>query len=194
MEELPELKFTEFQKILSKRIITFQIIAMALFSAVTIFLGIILFLYSQGPQQENPERSSGILPILSLVHICMACANYALIFLVPYFFVNKKRLTTAITFSPYMQPQPEMSMEVRACSLIFTGFIMRAALLEGLALFGSIICLMGVLNGEIRVEPAYWLNLFSYVVFAAAILWTFPTKERLEATFQRRFMEQIPIC
>ena len=84
--------------------------------------------------------------------------------------------------------QANLPVEHHLVGAIFTSFIISAALLEGVALFGLIICLLGVQEGIIHNAPIYWLNLFSYLFFAAMILWTFPTKERLENIFKERFL------
>lgn len=192
METQPALQLSEFQKDLEKRVFVFQIVAIALLLGATLFLGIVLLLFFTEPGDAvSAERAeTNTVPLISLVHLCMACGSYITAYFLYQYFVNPKRLTTPKTFSRFIQPMPEMSMEGMAGGLIYIGFIFRAALMEGTALFGLIVCLLGVLNGTIQNEPIYWLNLSSYVIFAGMILWTFPTKERLESIFQRRFSGQ----
>jgi len=195
MENQPPLQLAAFQSVIEKRVVIFQIIAGVLFLGVTLFLGIVLFLYSQNSGVEDSYQTSelGILSLLSTIHIGVACICYIVAYFVYCSFTSLKGLAKRIASPPPNMNPVEMTPELCASGSIFTAYLMRAALLEGPAMFGVIVCLLGVLNGEIRTEPIYWFNLFSYCIFGVVTLWTFPTRERLETIFQRRFMEQGPI-
>lgn len=194
MESQPELQFSDFQKALTKkRIFTFQMNAITLLVGVTLFLGIILLLYYYNSPQETLQQTSesGILPIFSMVHAFMACCFYGVTFFVYQYLVGWKGIEMMQKSPLVGAMQEETTLETLAYSLIFKGFIIRAAIMDGIAMFGLITCLMGVQNGEIYNEPIYWLNLFSYVFFVVVILWTFPTKDRLETIFRKRFLNEI---
>ena len=187
MEVQVSLQFSEFQKALTKKnLFTVKILGVAHLLGATVFLGIILFMYSQESPAQIPKQK--ILPILSIVHICMAPIIYGAVFLLTRLFFSQKSFAkTGKTPLKHLGTN-EDTLELRALFVIRTSYILRLAALEGVALFGLITCLVGVQNGEIYDEPIYWLNLFSYVVFTATTLWTFPTKDRLEIIFRRHFL------
>ena len=189
MDAMPALNMTEFEKALTtQRIRAFQIISLALLMGCTLFLGIILFLYATEEPAETASNNS-ILPILSIVHGGMALTMYIPAFLVGRYFAGPRGLMTRMKNAVPTVAGEDLTVEVLCIGAMFMGFIFRAAILEGMALFGLIVCLMGVLEGQIQSEPVYWGNLFSYIVFAVVTLWTFPTKDRLENLFRERFLQ-----
>lgn len=188
METTSQLQLSEFQKALTpQRMRIFLIISLALLAGCTLFLGIILLLYSK-TESANTVLENSVLPLVSLVHGCMALAGYIPAYLVGRYFASPKGLVTHLKNTAGTVAGEELTIESRCVGAIFTGFIIRAAILEGMALFGLIICLLGVLEGEIHLAPVYWANLFSYILFTAVMLWTFPTKGRLEKIFKDRFL------
>lgn len=177
--------FSEFEAALTpQRIRTFQIIAGALLAGTTVFLAVVLLVYAQTPEKAPPDSADSILPILTGVHAVVAGLNVIAAIFVYRFCISPKG-------AAFLQQQSAVrgDLQVPVMGAIFTGFIFSAALLEGAALFGIIVCLMGILEGTIRQEPGYWLNLFSYVIFAAFMVKTFPTRMRLENVFRERFMQ-----
>ncbi|NLW83867.1 MAG: hypothetical protein GXY41_05615 [Phycisphaerae bacterium] len=72
-----------------------------------------------------------------------------------------------------------------------TATVIRLACFEGAAIFGLVLCLVGIQSGELARMPVYWVNLFSPVVFVLLVLATFPTRWRVETLFVRRFEDQI---
>ncbi len=189
MDTTPQLDFAEFQNALTpQRIRVFMIISLALLTGCTLFLGIILFLYSKTESAEMVSENS-VLPLMSLVHGCMALVGYIPAYWIGRYFASPKGLMTLAKNSAGAVTGENMTMESRCIGAMFTGFMIRAAILEGMALFGLIVCLLGVLDGQIHLQPVYWGNLFSYILFAAVTVWTFPTKSRLETIFKERFMQ-----
>jgi hypothetical protein len=69
-----------------------------------------------------------------------------------------------------------------------TTVIMRLALMEGSALFGLAVCMIGATNGVLRAVPEYWINLLSPFLLIGFGIATFPTKERLVDWFAERFL------
>ncbi len=187
METLPQLQLSEFQRALTpQRLLVSKVIAFALFMGVTLFLGIVLFLYTRNEAAETPEDS--LLSLLSLAHgvsfvvfTFIANSMYRM-------FVTPKGLNKPAEPPEGISPG-EFTPELRCQMRIFMGFVLRSAIMEGMAMFGVIICLLGVMEGQIHLQPVYWLNLLSYIFFVMVMLWTFPTKERLERIFQERFLQ-----
>ena len=58
--------------------------------------------------------------------------------------------------------------------------IVRLALFEGCALFGTVICLLGVVLGAVAERPWIWGNAASTALFVGFTAATFPTAKRLE--------------
>ena len=193
MEQLPELKLSEFSKALMPgRLFTFRVIGIALVVGVTLFLGIVVVLYFQnkpGPETVSQVTADGILPILSMVHGVMAVSGYVIAFFVNRMLLSARSFMTAYPAMKVNLPPEQDTPESRYFVRLFTAYIIPMAILEGVTLFGLIICMLGVLEGEIYDKPIYWLNLFSYAVFVCVFLWTFPTKSKLEAVFKKRFMK-----
>lgn len=181
MEQTPQIELAQFQEALTpQRIRTFQIIAAVLWIGATVFLGVVLISYSASVPDQTQTNS--ILPVLTIVHAVEASFSYLAAFFIYRFCTSPGGLA-------FLQKQNAVQgdLQVPFVGAIFTGYILSAALLEGTALFGLVVCMVGTMDGTILQSPVYWLNLFSYVVFSAFILKTFPTKPRLENIFLRRF-------
>jgi hypothetical protein len=65
-----------------------------------------------------------------------------------------------------------------------TASIARLAILEGAAMFGLMVCLVGLTRGILDVEPMYWLNIASTFVMMTVAVWKFPTRERVISALQ----------
>lgn len=189
METMPQLQLSEFQKALTPgRMRQFYIIPIVLLVGATVFLGIILYLYSiNGP--ESKQIDNPVLPLISIVHICQAMICYFISFLIYRYMVGRKGLEKIMSAQRANQNAGENTIETGCAVVIFTGYILRAAFMEGVAFFGLIICLLGITEGVIYDQPIYWFNLFSYVVLAVVTVWTFPTRDRLEGIFTKRFSQ-----
>ena len=82
MEPKTQLQLSEFQKALTpQRMLTFRIIPITLLIGATLFLGIVLFLYSTTAPAEGNTQYESVLSILSIVNACLAFICY----LVSYF-------------------------------------------------------------------------------------------------------------
>ena len=173
------------------KMLTFRVIAAVLMMGTLLFFFLILMMrYQYSPVKlSSASKNISILQILSMVHAVMAVGIVMASLIIYPLIVSKKNLSNlnlACTAAPDEQP---LTPEARCGSLIFTGYIIRAAMFEGIAIFGMIICVIGTLNGLLRQYPVYWLNLLSLVIFQLYMILTFPTRRRLTVTFRRRFME-----
>lgn len=190
METTPSLQLSEFQKALTpQRMRAFQIIPVASLMGVTLFLGVILYVYSTHPPAEE-KAGDNTLAIMSILHAGMGCICYLVGFLVFRRLTSLKGLDFLHRNVPARADlQPELPIELRCVGVMSTACILRAAIFEGPVTFGLVVCLLGSINGQIHLQPVYWLNLFSSVLFAALTVWTFPTKDRLETIFKDRFLQ-----
>jgi hypothetical protein len=64
--------------------------------------------------------------------------------------------------------------------------LLRLSLLEGSALFGIVVCLLGVIQGAVRSLPWIWANSAPALFFLLFSLATFPTRERVVDLFLSR--------
>ena len=64
--------------------------------------------------------------------------------------------------------------------------ILRLAMLEGCALFGVVICLLGVVLEAATQHPWIWANAASAALFLIFAVLTFPTAERLASELTGR--------
>jgi len=70
--------------------------------------------------------------------------------------------------------------------LIRTGYIMRAALLEGAAFFGLMTLLVAAQSGLLTTQPLLWLNAGSALYEMAFILFNLPTAGKQVTFFEER--------
>jgi len=182
-----QLSLEEFRKHLQpQRVRALQIIYIALGTFLCVFCLIVLTVYfviRETGAMKEPDVD--LLKILTIVYICVTCMEYLVGFGMYQYFINKGKLKQSI--SMLSGEQAESKPEKVCLGLIATGTILRSASCEGVALFGLIICLVGSLNGTLQQYPIYWLNLFSFVFMILYLLTTFPTRQKLEDIFQRRF-------
>ncbi len=183
MEQPTQLDFWEFQKaLLPRKIWTFQVIHTALFIGATLFLAVILYAIWIRPSLDLPSSDDRFtLTLLSAVHIVNAVISYIVISLIGSYITNPRNLHKIGIASKQTQTD-----EDKYVAVLFSAHIIRAAVLEGSALFGTIICMLAYLQGSHRNPPVYWLNLSTYFCFAVFFVWAFPTKDRLESLFRKK--------
>lgn len=146
------------------------------------FLGVVLYL----GQRENlePPGDVSIVQTLSLVHGLLLVVSLPVsLFLLPTMLTNSRQLARCGQLE---------GLQAARCLVggVMGRAIARIAVLEGVALFGLVVCLLGVLNGAMEEQPLYWLNAASLLVLVAVSLATFPTAERLEGE-ARRLLERL---
>ena len=163
-----------------------QIISAAFAFGVVSFAGIVGLL--SVITEQDPAEDAGIIGLLSLVHLAMALSLWPLAF-----FLHARMLSAGASSATPNGPGPDdaptrhaRSGNARGARLgaIRGATLIRLAMLEGAALFGLVICLLGTLEGVLRTEPKYWLNALSAVLFLAFVVATFPTRERVESQLE----------
>ncbi len=142
---------------------------------------------------DDPDRLD-ILPILTLVHAAVAISCWTLAFASFGAMIGPARLARAIA-EPMILPGPSGARTIvegpahKCIALLRGAILVRLALIEGPALFGAVICLLGAIDGSIDEQPLYWLNLLSGAVLVLFAIATFPTRDRLWDLVRRRFVE-----
>jgi hypothetical protein len=106
-----------------------------------------------------------LISLLSLVHLVLAATAWGLAFLLYHRLLVRPSDTTPT---------------VDGClASIRTATIVRLSILEAPALFGALICIIASQRGVLDAEPFYWLNLASAAGLLAAVVLTFPTRDRI---------------
>jgi hypothetical protein len=147
-----------------------------------VFLLVVVVFSTQQSVEFPPVPSDvEIMNILSMVH--------GVLFLLA---VLLAQFLAGVLFSPDRLGQdtgsltPEMLAQ-KCVALQRAANIARLAVLEGASLFGTAVCLIGVMNHVVQVEPSYWLNAVSTGLFLGYGVTTFPTKENLVDWFEVKF-------
>lgn len=71
---------------------------------------------------------------------------------------------------------------------IRSSFIIRAAMMEGAAMFGLVVCFMAVTGGATRVNFMYWLNSLSAVVMLIYMGREIPSQERIVNAYTQKIL------
>lgn len=128
---------------------------------------VVIVILSQTPatldQAATPDEVQ-LVTILSGAHVltCLSCWPMAMLL-----------FQRALSRPPTGREEDTPLARLRAAT------ILRAALLEGPALFGGVVCLLAVQTGAARDLPLVWLNAASTFVTLFVVIVTFPTKERV---------------
>ncbi len=162
---------------------TSQILQGALMMGAVMFLLGVLFMYSRGPLVAPGETDFDTVRTLTVVHLAFLVVNVGVsVFLAQRLFSPE---TMKEMLSGMVDPQ---AMAQRCAMQQRTAMIVRMALLEGSTFFGLAICMIGSTNGVLARASVYWINLLSLFILVGFGIATFPTKDRLTAWFEERFL------
>lgn len=117
---------------------------------------------------STPEEAVSLLRTLSLAHLVLAVGLALLL--------------------PKVLPRHRSGAEEHprvALGRVRASYIIRLIVLEGAAMFGLTVCLVGVVRGVMVEHPVYWLNVASSLVLLAASVLAFPSRERVEEQLGR---------
>ncbi len=187
MNDATKIKFSDFEQSLTPEMIrTIKIIQGTLGSGVILF-ALVIYVISQLPSFKNQTADSSILsilPILTGVHLIFGIVALIASRFVFKSIVNESKVHsfgTGLTANPSLANQ---SIGEKCLTVIKIGIIMRSAMFEGVAFFGLVICLLGVLGGVLKSNPIYLINTISALLYIVYTIWTFPSKEKLEEIFK----------
>jgi len=160
------IREADFRAVVQKNLKSFRMLHIAMAMGVTILFGLTLALAYAGakPLPVLPAPLE-MIRWFTYVHLFVAIGCYMLHAFIP---------------AMVMAAQPVKTAE-DLHSRILTARIIQLVLLEGPALVGMVICLLGVRNGALTLAPIYWINLVTTVVFYIRLLRIFPNEEKLMA-------------
>ena len=189
MQSLAEVQLHNFQQALTPaRLREMRTVYIALGAGVLVFGFVIWNISTVATGRAPAEDTLRMMMILSIVHAVFALSVYAVSNFIYNLQFRPSRLERSAQEGVY-DPRSRRVLEdpaVNSLMIIRVAAIIRLALLEGVAFFGLAICMMGVKNGVMEIQPAYWLNALSAVVMLAFVAATFPTRERVEEIFRRK--------
>jgi hypothetical protein len=179
----------EFEETLRRRRFPrkLKILQGALTAGVIIFGGVVIgYAVASGSRAADQEPGGIPLDILSIVHFLLAVGMWTA---APWIFAYCLRTGWLTAVAPDHTSLSGLNPANPAdrCLLVILGAtVLRLAMLEGAALLGLVICLLGAVSGEIYARPIYWLNATSALAFVLFSAWTFPGRDRLMDTFRMK--------
>jgi hypothetical protein len=164
----PSSDIDQLQKLL-------QVLYLTMGGGVLLFTVITLAITARtGSSFSEAHRS--VIHTLSLAHLALGVASLPL-------------GTRVFSMLLGAAPDRRMSADPPEDSLAFarkvqTAYLFRAATLEGVALFGLVICFLSGGISFFQEYPRYWFNLASPLLFVLFIAATFPRRDRLAELFR----------
>lgn len=181
MSTLLQLSESEFERILTPdHLRPIQIVHVALMTAATMFAFVVVLLYFQSSSTENVDVE--VVNILTGVHALFAFGAFGISRILTERMFTERYLNNAIdtATAPYED----------SLSVIRVALIVRMAMLEGVSIFGLVVCVIAVTSGIAKHEPLYLFNMASYVLFIAIGINTFPTKDAVMDIFRRYILKR----
>jgi hypothetical protein len=122
------------------------------------------------------------------MHIVMAVILYPLSKRLYNGFFERNRISRLIANQAHVQDGQNSNGDPASTffQVIKAASIVRLGLMEGLAMYGLVICMVAAQLGVLKIYPIFWLNTLSSVVLVGYIVHSFPTKERLEGIFREK--------
>ena len=184
MNEYNHLSLQEFRDLLTAgNLLNFRLIYF-IFSASVLVFGFILILFQNNVSISRTRTGfdTQLLNILTIVNLTLAAGVCIVTAWLHGFILRSQLVEKAVPLSPY-----GTGREARCMYKIYIATVIRAAGWEGAALFGLIVCLLGIIEDVFAANPIYWINLMPAAVFLMFAVFTFPTRARLEGVFQKHF-------
>jgi hypothetical protein len=182
------ISLSAFQQALtSPQLLQLRILHVALGMGVA-FLSIVVFILFNSIPATNLQPDLELLNILSLVNLFIVFSCVPL-----------SKVLSEIPFKMFAQrsnqPQTDNSHTEEAqtigqiLSVIRTSHIIRLAVLEGVAFFGLVVCIIGATNGGLSLRSEYWLNGVPAIFYIIFVSLSIPSASRLEQLFINRFQQ-----
>lgn len=178
-----KLSRTAFEAALTPAdVMTSQVIQGAMISGVLAFTLAVAFMYTRGAMLTPGDTDLETVRMLTIVHLVFLTVNVGLSLFFTQRLFSPEGMKDALASDDPEGAARRCVMQQR------TALVARLAVLEGSAFFGLAVCMIGAMNGVLRVTPAYWINLLSPFLLVSFGIATFPSRERLVAWFEERFL------
>jgi hypothetical protein len=176
-----ETQEREFEALLEKNHLRAMQILQGAFSLGVAMFALVIGVFYLTAAAQMVRMDATIFPIFSGVHAFVALSCWVVGLSAPSLVA---RLAPSGLIRGVGTALEGSSAAERILAQIRTAFILRLALLQGPALFGLVICLLGSKDGTLREKPIFWLNGLSAALFLAYSLATFPTRDRAMEMFR----------
>lgn len=191
MDQFENLTAEDFRKVLTQQSLKeLQIIFLALGFGIFIFTIVLFFIYNAISEIVTSGDTSQIL-LLSIIHFILLLCCFPLS---KYLFENIMRGKWVSKFSLKSLGKPDDAVQEEPARAFWdrlrSAHIIRLSLFEGVALFGLVICTLGMFDGVMQIYPVFWLNLMSILVFGMILVSNFPTAEKMENFFREHIQGQ----
>lgn len=163
-------------------VMTSQVIQGAMISGVLTFTLAVAFMYTRSGMLMPGATDLETIRTLTIVHLIFLVVNLGLSFFFTQRLFSPEGMKDALASDDPDAAAQRCVMQQR------TALIARLAVLEGSAFFGLAVCMIGAMNGVLHETPAYWINLLSPFLLISYGIATFPSRERLVAWFEERFL------
>jgi len=186
MNNIEKLNIEKLQEeINSEELRSVKIITTALNIGVLLYFAVCLFLYFSDDHSVNPEtidtslNDNLLLGVLGLTAIMIVVSR-----IVP----NKVFNKDGEAMTSFLYERAANSKE--AVQIINTFYIIKFAMLEGVALFGLVALMLSVLNSSIYNNDIYWLAIIPMLLMNTIFILNFPTKERVIQLISDKILSQ----
>ncbi|RMI15161.1 MAG: hypothetical protein D6681_04510 [Calditrichaeota bacterium] len=153
---------------------------MLIFGAVVVMIARV-----KAPDAAPPTESAHqLIELLSIVHVALALILYPTAITLYNRAYDPRQLQQQLNEAGSV---PEARAQT-CLQIMRTAHILRLAPVEGVAMFGLVVCLLGVQSDVLAAFPRYWLNLFSSVILLAMVAANLPGKESLLSEFRRKIL------
>lgn len=191
MSKLKDISIEDFEAALDARqqVRAQQLTHIAISIGPVLFAGVVGYLHATTQPMPLPPGTIELLRVLSFTHIAVALGCWMAAFVIPALMLKPARLEAAME-RPLVAPfglGPAITDPREILLLAMSkAHLLRLALLEGPALFGLVICLLGAIRGGLHEHPVYWFNTGSTFVLVVVAALTFPTRDKLVEAFRRK--------
>ncbi|MBI5215722.1 MAG: hypothetical protein HY960_08210 [Ignavibacteriae bacterium] len=153
------------QFLTAERLKPLQAIHLALGTSPVTF-GFIIILLAQ-TAENLPSQNSELIQTLSFITLLLCTIAYS-----SFPFVNK-------IFNAKFQSVETKNVVEQRFKILVTKKIITVASFEMPAMFGLVVCLLGVLDGSFSSYPEFLLNIVPAFILIVYIALTFPSRERI---------------
>ena len=151
-----------------------RILHSALVGGPTLFAaGLLVFFFSASRPPAPALQAVQTMDRLSVAHVGFTIVAYLV---APLLF---RRVMSGTRLDPGGDSTTPDELAAQALLLLRSAFIVRLAVLEGAALFGIAVCVLGVTGGVLYADSLHWLNLGSTLLLILFGILTFPTRDGL---------------
>lgn len=191
MTSLRQVTPAEFSAALDEgQVRILQMLQGAIGFGVFLFVVVVGYMaFGRGEIPGTPASGDSIflIQIMTITHLVLAVGAYVGAGYIFNLQFSDANLEAAMTRTYRDARGVEITSAAGRCiSVIRTAMITRLAILEAPALFGLVVCLLGVFDGVLMQEPIYWINALSAIGLIAFVIRTFPNRTSLEALYREK--------